>query len=160
MEHQRLVKDVLVVEACKDWILRAKSGWSGKIAWIEWASGPVFFALNIDTPDGSQTFPKESKSLAARIGRLMHCRQPDTDLLLYEPTDTFSNRASSASIRRPTNLKAFPGHSIRRLAASKANRDAGDKQPDVVEQGHQHRSYAAAVLAAMEPVRAFGTAKS
>jgi len=54
VEHQRLVKDVMVNEAGLDWILRAKTGWSGKIGWwvgwVEWPSGPVFFALNIDTP--------------------------------------------------------------------------------------------------------------
>ena len=52
--HQRLVKDVMVNEAGLDWILRAKTGWSGKIGWwvgwVEWPTGPVFFALNIDTP--------------------------------------------------------------------------------------------------------------
>lgn len=55
VEHQRLVKDVMVNEAGWDWILRAKTGWSGKIGWwvgwVEWPSGPVFFALNIDTPN-------------------------------------------------------------------------------------------------------------
>jgi beta-lactamase class D len=53
-DHQRLVKDVMVNEAGWDWILRAKTGWSGKIGWwvgwVEWPDGPVFFALNIDTP--------------------------------------------------------------------------------------------------------------
>ncbi len=54
-EHQRLVKDVMIVEAGRDWILRAKTGWEGRmgwwIGWIEWPTGPVFFALNIDTPN-------------------------------------------------------------------------------------------------------------
>lgn len=54
-EHQRLVKDVMTNEAGWDWILRAKTGWSGKIGWwvgwVEWPTGPVFFALNIDTPN-------------------------------------------------------------------------------------------------------------
>ena len=53
--HQLLVNDVLVVEADKKWILRAKSGWDGRqgwwIGWVEWQAGPVFFALNIDTPN-------------------------------------------------------------------------------------------------------------
>jgi beta-lactamase class D len=53
--HQRLVKDVMINEAGQDWILRAKTGWSGKIGWwigwVEWPAGPVFFALNIDTPN-------------------------------------------------------------------------------------------------------------
>jgi len=55
IEHQRLVKDVMINEAGPDWILRAKTGWSGKIGWwvgwVEWPTGPVFFALNIDTPN-------------------------------------------------------------------------------------------------------------
>lgn len=54
VEHQRLVKDVMIVEAGREWILRAKTGWDGRIGWwvgwVEWPSGPVFFALNIDTP--------------------------------------------------------------------------------------------------------------
>ncbi len=58
VSHQRLVKDVMINEAGRDWILRAKTGWSGKIGWwvgwvesVEWPQGPVFFALNIDTPN-------------------------------------------------------------------------------------------------------------
>lgn len=55
IEHQRLIKDVMVNEAGRDWILRAKTGWSGKVGWwvgwVEWPTGPVFFALNIDTPN-------------------------------------------------------------------------------------------------------------
>ena len=38
VEHQRLVKDVMIVEAGRNWILRAKSGWSGKIG--RWDNGP------------------------------------------------------------------------------------------------------------------------
>ena len=30
LEHQRLLKDVMIVEAEKDWILRAKTGWEGR----------------------------------------------------------------------------------------------------------------------------------
>lgn len=54
VEHQRLLKEVMINEAARDWILRAKTGWTGKIGWwvgwVEWPTGPVFFALNIDTP--------------------------------------------------------------------------------------------------------------
>ena len=60
--HQRLVKDLMVSEAGRDWILRAKSGWSGRVGWwvgwIEWPAGPVFFALNIDTPGRLADLPK------------------------------------------------------------------------------------------------------
>ncbi|TVQ32422.1 MAG: class D beta-lactamase [Phycisphaeraceae bacterium] len=54
-EHQRLVKDIMIVEAGRNWILRAKTGWEGRmgwwVGWVEWPTGPVFFALNIDTPN-------------------------------------------------------------------------------------------------------------
>jgi beta-lactamase class D len=60
-----IVKDVMIVDADRDWILRAKSGWNGVIGlwvgWVEHPSGPVFFALNIDTPNGLE---KESLLLA------------------------------------------------------------------------------------------------
>ncbi|MDP4537796.1 class D beta-lactamase [Alkalimonas collagenimarina] len=55
LEHQLLLKDIMIVEAGSNWILRAKTGWEGRygwwIGWVEWPSGPVFFALNIDTPN-------------------------------------------------------------------------------------------------------------
>ena len=54
VEHQRLVKDLMIVEAGRNWILRAKTGWEGRmgwwVGWVEWPTGPVF-ALNIDTPN-------------------------------------------------------------------------------------------------------------
>ena len=44
----------MVVEAIKKWILRAKTGCQGShdwwVGWVEWPTGPVYFALNIDTP--------------------------------------------------------------------------------------------------------------
>lgn len=62
VEHQRLVKDIIIVEAGRDWILRAKTGWSGPIGWwvgwVERPDGPVFFALNIDTPGRMEDLPK------------------------------------------------------------------------------------------------------
>lgn len=62
VEHQRLVKDIIIVEAGRDWILRAKTGWSGTVGWwvgwVEWPTGPVFFALNIDTPKRQDDLPK------------------------------------------------------------------------------------------------------
>ena len=52
----------MIVEAGRDWILRAKTGWSGTIGlwvgWVEWPDGPVFFALNIDTPHRRDDLPK------------------------------------------------------------------------------------------------------
>jgi beta-lactamase class D len=49
------VKGIMTTEAGRDWILRAKTGWSGRmgwwLGWVEWPTGPVFFPLNIDTPN-------------------------------------------------------------------------------------------------------------
>jgi beta-lactamase class D len=71
-EHQRLVKDVIIVEAGSDWILRAKTGWEGDIGWwvgwVEWPTGPVFFALNIDMPNREADLPKR-QAIARRILR-------------------------------------------------------------------------------------------
>ena len=69
VEHQRLVKDIMIVEAGRDWILRAKTGWSGTVGWwvgwVEWPTGPVFFALNIDTPKRSDDLPKREAIVRA-----------------------------------------------------------------------------------------------
>lgn len=63
--HMLLLKDVLVLEAGSDWILRAKTGYQGShgwwVGWVEWPQGPVFFALNIDTPNGmADTFKRQA----------------------------------------------------------------------------------------------------
>ena len=66
VEHQRLVKDVMIVEAGRDWILRAKTGWQARlepqvgwwVGWVEWPQGPVFFALNIEMPGKGSDLPK------------------------------------------------------------------------------------------------------
>lgn len=60
--NQRLVKDVMLIEAGRDWILRGKTGWSGSVGWwvgwVEHPTGAVFFALNIDTPNRVDDLPK------------------------------------------------------------------------------------------------------
>lgn len=65
IEHQRLVKDVMIVEAGRNWILRAKTGWEGRmgwwVGWVEWPTGPVFFALNIDTPNRTGDLAKREQ---------------------------------------------------------------------------------------------------
>ncbi len=65
VEHQRLVKDLMIGQAGQDWILRAKTGWQGPmgwwVGWIEWSTGPVFFALNIDTPNRMEDLSKRQK---------------------------------------------------------------------------------------------------
>lgn len=75
VEHQRLVKDVMVNEAGPDWILRAKTGWTGQIGWwvgwVEWPGGPVFFALNMDTPNRLGDLAKR-QSIARKVLRSMN----------------------------------------------------------------------------------------
>lgn len=78
VEHQRLVKDLVINEAghewTREWILRAKTGWATApdpdigwwVGWIEWPDGPVFFALNIDMPNGDEDVPKR-KQIAREI---------------------------------------------------------------------------------------------
>ena len=65
IEHQRLVKDLMIVEAGRDWILRAKTGWEGRmgwwVGWVEWPTGAVFFALNIDTPNRTGDLAKREQ---------------------------------------------------------------------------------------------------
>jgi beta-lactamase class D len=77
VDHQRLVKDVMVNEAGRDWILRAKTGWTGQIGWwvgwVEWPTGPVFFALNIDTPQRQGDLAKRqdiARAILRSIGAL------------------------------------------------------------------------------------------
>jgi len=69
VEHQRSLKDIMIVEAGRDWILRAKTGWSGTagwwVGWVEWPTGPVFFALNIDTPKRLDDLPKREAVVRA-----------------------------------------------------------------------------------------------
>jgi len=73
IEHQRLVKDIMINEASnewtREWILRAKTGWTTApepdiawwVGWFERPDGPVFFALNIDMPRGIQDLPKRTR---------------------------------------------------------------------------------------------------
>ena len=74
VEHQLIVKDVLINEAGRDWILHAKSGWTGKIGWwvgwVEWPEGPVYFALNIDTPNQMEDLPKREKIVRGALRSL------------------------------------------------------------------------------------------
>ena len=74
VEHQRLVKDLMVNQATSDWILRAKTGWEGRygwwVGWVETATGPVFFALNIDTPGRLDDLPKREQVVRAVLGSM------------------------------------------------------------------------------------------
>lgn len=74
VEHQRLVKDIIITEAGKSWILRAKTGWTGKlgwwVGWVEQPEGAVFFALNIDTPQGAADLYKREAIVRAVLQNL------------------------------------------------------------------------------------------
>ncbi len=75
-EHQRLVKDVMINEAGRDWILRAKTGWHARserqvgwwVGWVETPTGAVFFALNIDMPNGGVDAAKREEIGRAVLG--------------------------------------------------------------------------------------------
>ncbi|MCP3907425.1 MAG: class D beta-lactamase [Oceanicoccus sp.] len=53
--HQGIVKDIMQLDKGDTWTLCAKTGWDGGygwwVGWVDWPTGPVFFALNIDTPN-------------------------------------------------------------------------------------------------------------
>ena len=74
VEHQRLVKDLMIKEATGDWILRAKTGWEGSygwwVGWVEVPKGAVFFALNIDTPRRLDDLPKREQVVRAVLGSM------------------------------------------------------------------------------------------
>ena len=82
VEHQLLVKDIMIVEAGRDWILRAKTGWSGTVGWwvgwVEWPTGPVFFALNIDTPKRSDDLPKREAVVRAVLRSIKALPSPSS----------------------------------------------------------------------------------
>lgn len=74
VSHQRLVKDVMVNEAGPDWLLRAKTGWSGRlgwwVGWLERPNGAVFFAANIDTPNRDADLGKRQAVVRAVLREL------------------------------------------------------------------------------------------
>ena len=78
LAHQRLVKDLMVVEAGRDFILRAKTGWFNRngesvgwwVGWVERPEGPVFFALNLDMPGGIADAPKRETIVRAALREL------------------------------------------------------------------------------------------
>jgi beta-lactamase class D len=90
VEHQRLVKDIMIVEAGRDWILRAKTGWQARgkpqvgwwVGWVERPDGPLFFALNIDMPNGISDAPKRD-DIARTILRTLRALPPNNTI---EPT--------------------------------------------------------------------------
>lgn len=77
VQHQLLVKDLIIKQATPDWILRAKTGWEGSygwwVGWVEHQQGAVFFALNLDTPRRLEDLPKReqvTRAVLQSIGAL------------------------------------------------------------------------------------------
>lgn len=75
IEHQRLVKDVMIAEAGRGWILRAKTGWQARVepqvgwwvGWVERPDGAVFFALNIEMPNQAADLPRRETIARAAL---------------------------------------------------------------------------------------------
>ncbi len=74
IEHQLLVKDIMLTDSGENWSLHAKTGWQGHygwwVGWVECPTGPVFFALNIDTPNRLKDLYKR-KPIVTEILQLM-----------------------------------------------------------------------------------------
>lgn len=74
-EHQRLLKDLILIEAGPRHVLRGKTGWAfdtePQIGWfVGWADTPdgaVFFALNIDMRGGEADAPKREAIVRAAL---------------------------------------------------------------------------------------------
>ncbi len=69
VEHQRLVKDMMITEAGSDYKIRLKTGWGTPenkddvgwyVGWVERDDGAVFFAANIDMPNGEADLSKRT----------------------------------------------------------------------------------------------------
>lgn len=80
--HQQLVKTLLLNEQGEDWLLYAKTGWQGKygwwVGWVELPAGPVFFALNIDTPNRLDDLPKREQ-IGRAVLQAIHALPKETD---------------------------------------------------------------------------------
>ena len=69
VEHQRLVKDMMITEAGSDYRIRSKTGWGTPedkddvgwyVGWVERDNGAVFFAANIDMSNGEADLSKRT----------------------------------------------------------------------------------------------------
>ena len=94
----------MITEAGRNWILRAKTGWEGRfgwwIGWVEWPTGPVFFALNIDTPNRTDDLFKRGN----RAGNPSLYRRVAAQLI--NPADAFG--AADFDVRRQRKLNGNP----------------------------------------------------
>ena len=69
IEHQRLVKDIMITEAGSDYKIRSKTGWGTPedkdgvgwyVGWVERDDGAIFFAANIEMPNGQSDLSKRT----------------------------------------------------------------------------------------------------
>lgn len=75
VEHQRLVRDLMVIEAGRSHILRGKTGWAFDvdpqigwfIGWVERPEGAVFFAMTMEMPNGADDAPKREAIVRAAL---------------------------------------------------------------------------------------------
>lgn len=73
--HQRLVKDLMLIDAGRDHILRGKTGWAFDVdpqigwfvGWAERPQGAVFFAMNMQMPNGAVDAPKREAIVRAAL---------------------------------------------------------------------------------------------
>ncbi|MFC4250238.1 class D beta-lactamase [Sinimarinibacterium flocculans] len=77
-EDQRTVKDIMLLERGDGWTLHAKTGWAFDVepqigwyvGWVGRDGGAVFFALNIDMPDGAGDVGKRTQIVRAALASI------------------------------------------------------------------------------------------
>lgn len=78
-KHLEITKQIMFMDRGENWVLRGKTGWTGNLAWwigwVEQPEGPVFFALNIDTPRGKRDLPHR-ESIAKSVLRSLNALPP------------------------------------------------------------------------------------
>ncbi len=75
VEHQRLVKDLMLIDAGRDTLLRGKTGWAFDVdpqigwfvGWVERPQGAVFFAMNMQMPNGAADASKREAIVRAAL---------------------------------------------------------------------------------------------
>jgi beta-lactamase class D len=85
VDTQRAVKDIMEIGRGDGWVLRAKTGWAFDVSpqigwyvgWVERANeAPVFFALNIDMPNGAKDVGKRTAIVDAALSSIDALSQP------------------------------------------------------------------------------------
>ena len=87
VEHQRLVKDIMIVEAGRDWILRAKTGWQARVEpqigwWVGW----------VETPTGGHLRAEHRSA-----GRHEGCAETGGDCPIDTPVDRSTSGAETCT---------------------------------------------------------------